>query len=370
MALSKQKNIISKKLLPKLFTLTALISIASYGTYTTFDSKAANTPGQIHLPKMYTGDPDNTNFSNKPPNNIGDATPVNDALAVYTETDISAPTTSQPIYAQLLIRPNPARANNEPGNAIVTGYDCPANHKCIPAAGAPGTIVYPASGWNIHIFTCIELTRSELKSSRLHLGTIHFAPNSPSTSLQYAVKIYERNTSRGCGTSLEDTNTLTGQYKSGYFGIGSSTYSSPSPTSGPSPGGTTPGPLQGGSPSPGQSQSPSPSTQNQNPTQTQSINQSVQSGSLAVRNGESPSVVPDASAQGETTEPKTEPSPFFDGKTFNPGSIQLESGILTDTSGKGIKRYWPMGVLLIALSSATFCTWYFRDKLSRYIYRG
>lgn len=87
-------------------------------------------------------------------------------------------------------------------------------------------------------------------------------------------------------------------------------------------------------------------------------------GSSANKQQEKPNPVPKAASQGETVEPpKPEPSPFFDGKEFKPGSDKDTLAGTIGKAGKKVANTWPIALAVIILGGITgFGYWKWRQS--------
>lgn len=81
-------------------------------------------------------------------------------------------------------------------------------------------------------------------------------------------------------------------------------------------------------------------------------------GSSANRQNNDHTVIPSTSSQGENHQSKLEPSPFFDGRQYKPGSDQDTLGNTVASTGKKIARTWPVVLGVITLGGmAGFGYW-------------
>jgi hypothetical protein len=87
-------------------------------------------------------------------------------------------------------------------------------------------------------------------------------------------------------------------------------------------------------------------------------------GSTAKTQANQPNPIPDASAQGEEKQPEIEPSPFFDGKQYEPGSDSTSSINSVASASRQILGNWPYILVAFAMIGAGVGYWLWRQRLS------
>lgn len=143
------------------------------------------------------------------------------------------------------------------------------------------------------------------------------------------------------------------------------------------PPGPTPSPTPSPTPAPAPSPSPEPSTGPSlapgaapNPSPTPSPNPSPSAGtsgggSTAKKQADQPNPIPTSSSQGDVTEqPEVEPSPFFDGKTFDKGSdedLQRLSS-LPVTGALSLKNVVFGAGVVVLTAASSLGVWWWRGR--------